>query len=115
MRLFAWELDRRSKAVREVSADLVALWQDLGGVDNLSAQQRWLSERVVFLRRQMLRYEADVLAGRETHMTAGEYSNFANVCQGHLKTLGLERKARTVRTLRDHLAGSVVAEQGGAA
>ena len=57
-RLFAWELDRRSKAVREVAADLVELWQDLGGVDVLSAQKRWLCERVVFLSRRCLTYEA---------------------------------------------------------
>jgi hypothetical protein len=105
-RLFAWELDRRCKAVREVAGDLYELWQDLGGVDNLSAQQRWLSERVVFLRRRMLAYEAAVLGAKDPPMTAGEYSNFANVCQGHLRTLGLERKSRSIRTLRDHLNGS---------
>jgi|ERR1051326_174271 hypothetical protein len=103
-RLFAWQLDRRCKAVREVAADLLELWQDLGGVDSLSAQQRWLSERIVFLRRRMLAYEAAVLGGTEPPMTAGEYSNFANVCQGHLRALGLERKARTVRSLHEHLA-----------
>lgn len=105
-RLFAWELDRRCKAVREVAADLVELWQDLGGVENLSAQQRWLSERIVFLRRRMIAYETAVLSDAAPPMTAGEYSNFANVCQGHLRTLGLERKARTVRSLREHLNGT---------
>lgn len=104
-RLFAWKLDRRCKAVREVAADLVELWQDLGGVDALSAQQRWLSERVVFLRHRMLAYEAAVLGGTDPPMTAGEYSNFANVCQGRLRTLGLERKARTIKTLRQVVAG----------
>jgi hypothetical protein len=103
-RLFAWELDRRCKAVREVAADLVELWQDLGGVDNLSAQQRWLSERVVFLRRRMLAYEAAVLGGTEPPMTAGEYSNFANVAQGHLRTLGLERAARLMPNVSKYLA-----------
>ena len=105
-RLFAWELDRRCSAVREVAGDLVELWQDLGGVESLSAQQRWLSERVVFLRRRMLAYETAVLSGTDPPMTAGEYSNFANVCQGHLRALGLERKSRTIRSLRDHLNGS---------
>lgn len=107
-RLFAWKLDRRCKAVREIAADLVELWQDLGGVDNLSAQQRWLSERVVFLRRRMIAYEEAVLGGTDPPMTAGEYSNFANVAQGHLKTLGLERRARNVRSLREHLEGKAV-------
>lgn len=34
-------------------------------------------------------------------MDAGTYSNHANVLQGYLRTLGLERRARSVRTLRD--------------
>jgi hypothetical protein len=55
-RLLAWQLDRRCKAVREVAGDLVELRQDLGGAPELSAQKRWLAERVVFLRRRMLAY-----------------------------------------------------------
>ena len=54
---FPWQLDRRCRAVREVAADLLTLWQDLGGVDSLSAQERSLCERVVFLRRQVIEYE----------------------------------------------------------
>jgi len=103
-RLFAWSLDRRCKAVREVAGDLTELWQDLGTVENLSAQKRWLCERVVFMRRRMLAYESAVMDGTEPPMTAGEYSNFANVTQGHLKTLGIERQARPVKRLHDHLA-----------
>jgi hypothetical protein len=109
-RLFAWQLDRRCKAVREVASDLVELWQDLGGVPELSAQKRWLCERVVFMRRRMLAYEAAVLGGTDPPLTAGEYSNFANVCQGHLRTLGLERRARTVRTLREVMNGTAAKE-----
>jgi len=81
------------------------LWTALGGVDLLSPQQRWLCERTVFLRRRMLAYETAILNGTEPPMTAGEYSNFANVCQGHLRVLGLERKARTVRRLADVMRG----------
>ena len=100
-RLFAWQLDRRCKAVREVAGDLFELWQDLGGVENLPAQKRWLYERVVFLRRRCLAYEAAVLAGTAPPMDAGTYSNHANVLQGCLRTLGLERRAPSLRTLRD--------------
>jgi hypothetical protein len=100
-RLFAWQLDRRCKAVREVAGDLFELWQDLGGVSELSAQKRWLCERVVFLRRRCLAYEAAVLAGTEPPMDAGTFSNHANVLQGYLRTLGLERRSRAARTLRD--------------
>jgi hypothetical protein len=98
-RLFAWPMDRRSKAVREVAADQVELWQDLGGVDALSAQKRWLCERVVYLRRRCLAYEAAVLGGTEPPMDAGTYSNHANVLMGYLRTLGLERQARSAGRL----------------
>jgi hypothetical protein len=87
--------------VREVAGELVELWQDFGGAESLSAQKRWLCERVVFLRHSMLVYEAAVIANEEPPMTAGEYSNFANVAQGHLKTLGLERAARRLPQPRE--------------
>jgi hypothetical protein len=110
-RLFAWKLDRRSTAVREFAGDLCELWQELGGVDELSAQKRWLCERAVFLRRRMILFETAVMAGTELPFTAGEYSNFSNVMLGHLKALGLERKARNAQGLGAWLAGKTVAEQ----
>lgn len=98
---FPLALDRRCKAVREVAADLLTLWQDLGGHEALSAQQLWLCERVVFIRRRVLEFEAAALAGKDLPFEAGVYSNLANVLVGYLRTLGLERKARTVRRLAD--------------
>lgn len=104
-RLFPWSsLDRRCAAVREFATDIADLWQDLGGVEYLSVQQRWLCERVVFMRRRMVAYETAVMAGTEPPMTAGEYSNFANVCQGHLKSLGLDRRASRGNSLQEYLA-----------
>lgn len=105
-RLFAWQLDRRCKTVRDVASDLFELWQDLGGVEQLSAQKRWLCERVVFIRRRCVAYETAVLAGVTPPMDAGTYSNHANVLQGYLKTLGLGRQARNARNLRDVMAGA---------
>jgi hypothetical protein len=101
---FPWALDRRCKVVREVAADLLTLWQDLGGYEGLSTQQLWLCERVVFLRRRMLAYESAILSGTDAPMSAGEFSNFANVAQGHLKALGLQRQARLVDGLQSFLA-----------
>ena len=51
-----WQLDRRCKAVREVAADLMTLFQDLGGYETLSAQQRWLCERVAFIHHRVLAF-----------------------------------------------------------
>jgi hypothetical protein len=106
-RLFPWRLDRRSVAVREVAGDLAELWGDLGGVENLSTQQRWLCERVVYMRRRMIDYETAIMGGTVPVLDAGTYSNFANVCQGHLKSLGLERRAADVTGgLQKYLAKS---------
>ena len=113
-RLFAWNLDRRCKAVRDVAADLFELWQDLGGVDQLSTQKRWLCERVVYLRRRCVAYEAAVMRNADLKpgeealplpMDAGTYSNHANVLQGYLRALGLNRQSRPAETLRDVMRG----------
>jgi len=105
-RLFPWQLDRRCKMVREVAADMMSLWQDLGGNEALSTQQLWLCERVVFIRRRMLVYETAVMsdAPAPTPFDSGVYSNLANVLQGYLKTLGLHRQARKVDDLQTYLA-----------
>lgn len=103
---FVWDMDRRSSEALGVLADIEELWNSLGGVENLSTQQRWLCERAIFMRRRCLEYESWIMAGPELRkgeapMDAGTYTNFANVLQAYLKKLGLERKARTVRRLHD--------------
>ena len=72
---------------------------DLGGVEHLSLQRRWLCERAVWLRRRALQFEAAVMAqaaaieaGTEPAtlpMDHGAYSNCVNVLLGLRKTLGL--------------------------
>jgi hypothetical protein len=103
-RLFAWQLDRRCKVARNVAADLFELWQDLGGVERLSVQKRWLCERVVYLRRHCIVYETAVLTGTEPPFDAGTYSNHANVLQGYLRALGLERRAKSAMGLHEFMA-----------
>jgi hypothetical protein len=125
-RFFPWAtIDKRSSIAREFQADLNELWADLGGVDGLSVQKRWMVERIVWMRQRMLQYETAVVAqlqaaqdGTEAPklpMDAGTYSNFANVVMGHLKALGIERSAKPGRTLREVMNGSVSPIKGGAA
>jgi hypothetical protein len=117
-RFFPWaDIDRRSSVAREFAADLNELWSALGGVEQLSVQKRWLTERVTWMRRRMLQFETALMAqaaaadaGSEAPklpMDAGTYSNFANVVMGHLKTLGIERQARRGPSLRDVMNGTV--------
>lgn len=96
-----WSLDKRSEIAREVTTDLVELSQDVGGWDALSTQQRIICERIVFMRRRALEFESAVMTGRELPFEHGSYSNICNVLAGYLKALGLERKARNARTLRE--------------
>jgi hypothetical protein len=101
---FAWRLDRRCKAVREIAADLLELWTDLGGVESLSTQERILCERVVYIRRRILEHETAVMNSAAPAMTPGEHANATNTLVGLLKALGLERRARDVHDLRSYLA-----------
>jgi hypothetical protein len=112
-RRFAWKLHGSCLVARQVAADLVEMWQALGGVEELSPQQLTLVERVVFLRRRVLAYESAVLhneAKREDQpamplpMDAGTYSNHVNVLLGLLRVLGLSRRARQADGLQAYLA-----------
>jgi hypothetical protein len=60
---------------------------------------------VVFIRRRVLAYETDVLAGRVPAIDGGVYSNLANILQGYLRTLGIQRQSRPARSLRDVMEG----------
>lgn len=115
-RAFPWaDLDRRSVVARECAASLLELWQDLGGYEVLSTQQRWLCERAIFIRGRMVAYESALMANmaaapgvepQKLPMDSGTYSNYASVFQGYMRTLGLDRRARNVRSLRDVMAGT---------
>ena len=85
---FPWLLDQRCQVAREVATDLLTLWTDLGGIEALSAQQQWLVERVVFMRRRMLAYETAVLNGTGPPMTAGEYSTSRTSASGTSRRWG---------------------------
>jgi hypothetical protein len=100
---FAWRLDRRSKVVREIAADIGTLWQDLGGFDAISAQERILCERVVFLRRRLLDHEQSVMGGGPPLLEPHEHVAGVNALLGLLKALGLTRRARDFDDLRAYL------------
>jgi hypothetical protein len=46
------------------------------------------------------------MSGKALPFEYGVCSNLANVLVGYLRTLGLERKARTVRRLADVMSGA---------
>jgi hypothetical protein len=104
---FPWaDVDRRSRPAREIAADYWRLATDLGGVEALSTQQLALVERAAFLLLRIRQHESAVIAGRTPPIDPGTHSNYVNVLTGVLKSLGLERRARGVRSLRDVMQGA---------
>lgn len=99
-----WDLDWRTPIAQRLSAEVLLLAQDLGGWENLSRQKQILVERAAYLRLKTAEYETADLQKQPPPFDGGTYSNKANVLSGVLNRLGLERQARTVRTLREHLA-----------
>jgi hypothetical protein len=104
---FPWaDVDRRSRLAREIAADYWRLATDLGGVEALSTQQLALVERAAYLLLRIRQHESAVPSGNEPPIDSGIYSNHVNVLVGVLKPLGLDRKARNVRSLREVMGGA---------
>lgn len=101
--LSEWRIDRRSLEARELAADLAVFCQDLGGVEHLSAMEKTLLERLVYLRRQLLQHESEVLAGRAGTLEPNAHTAMVNGVLGLAKALGLQRRAKDAGSLSDYL------------
>jgi hypothetical protein len=105
-RIASWDLDWGSALGNKVMGELLILAQDLGGWQSLSRQRQILVEKATFLYLMTTEYETALLAGKPPPFDAGTYSNKVNVLLGHLKTLGLERRAKPARSLREVMDGA---------
>ena len=99
-RIASWPIAWDSALGIQVMGELLTLAQDLGGWQHLSRQRQILVEKATFLYLKTVEYETALLEGREPPFDAGTYSNKVNVLLGHLRTLGLDRVAKPIRTLR---------------
>jgi hypothetical protein len=108
-RVASWPLDWTSELGIRVESELLVLANDLGGWHSLSRQRQILLERVVFLYLWVTRYETALFQGKPLPFDHGAYFNKVNTLHGHLKTLGLDRLARNVRSLRDLMDGGAAA------
>ncbi len=99
---FVEQLDRRTVLGRAVQDRITAMEADLGGVDSLSHARRSLVRRAVWLELAVEAHELHLPEG--VGLDAGAYSQLFNSYLGALRLLGIERKARPVRSLHDHLA-----------
>jgi hypothetical protein len=96
---FIERVDRRTVLGRAVHTRYHAVVSDLGGEEALSTIKRSHVRRLVTLETMIEGIEARALAGEE--VDAGSWTQLLNSWLGVASRLGLERKARNVRTLAD--------------
>ena len=101
---FLNQLDQRfasSLAARRSFDELAA---SLGGAENLTPQRRLLVERVVWV--HLMLEQAEYAFATTTKVDSNSYGQLVHVLVSLLKTLGLNRAALNVPTLRDYMEGS---------
>jgi hypothetical protein len=96
---FIERVDRRTVLGRAVFNRFHAVVADLGGEEALSTIKRSHVRRLVTLECMIEGIECRALAGED--VDAGSWTALLNSWLGVAGRLGLERKARSVRTLRD--------------
>jgi len=100
---FLAAMDRRCKAAKMLTARLYSLMQDLGGIENLSYQQRSLCKRAVHLEGIIETWELEMTEGKSVDVSV--HTQALNSLIGLYRHLGLKRVARDVR-LKDVLQGN---------
>jgi len=98
------KLDKRTKVARAIMQRISALTSDAGGADNLSHAKMSLIRRAAFLEAICESHELQLAGGQEINV--GAYTQSLNSLLGLYRLLGIERVARTVRTLHEHLKAS---------
>lgn len=97
-------LDKRTKIARAVLVRITDLESDAGGPEALSASRRSLIRHAAWLDAVVESHELRLAAGEE--LDAGAYTQSLNSLIGLYRLLGLERKTKTFRTLRDKMEGA---------
>jgi hypothetical protein len=95
------KLDRRTKVARAILQRIGSLTSDAGGPDGLSHARTSLIRRAAFLEAICESHELKLAAGEEIDI--GSYTQTLNSMLGLYRLLGIERKARNVRGLHEHM------------
>lgn len=98
---FVDRLDRRTRLARVVTERINAIETDLGGADGLTHARKSLVRRATWLECVVETYEQNLAAGNMIDL--GAYTQSINSLLGLYRLLGMERKAKPVKRLRDHL------------
>lgn len=96
-------LDKRTAIAQDLSHRHQMLTDDLGGIDQLSYQQRALVERALWLEYHLQQEEQKLANGQE--FDSGKWTQSCNALQGILSKLGLNRVAKTIPALQSYVKG----------
>ena len=105
---FADRLDKRTSLARTILGRIEAIETDMGGADALSHARRSLIRRVVWLEAVVEHSEQKLAAGDGIDL--GGHTQAINSLLGLYRLLGLERRQRPVKRLRDVMNGTPAAE-----
>jgi hypothetical protein len=94
-------LDGRTRLAQAVNQRYQDLTADLGGNENLSYQKRSICKQVVWMEAIIEQQHAALSRGEE--IDQGKLTQATNSLIGLFKTVGLERVAREVPTLKDYI------------
>ena len=97
-------LDKRTKVARAVLDRIACLESDAGGADAISHAKRSLIRRAAFIEALCEGQELKVTAGQE--IDAGSLTQLTNTLLGIYRMLGLERRLKPIRSLREVMSGS---------
>lgn len=95
------KLDKRTRVAKAIMQRIAALTSDAGGADTLSHAKTSLIRRAAFLECICEGHEIKLAGGEE--IDVGSYTQTLNSLLGLYRLLGLERIARPVRGLREHM------------
>lgn len=98
------KLDKRTKVAQAVLKRIAELEADAGGADSLTAARRSLIRHAAWLDAIVDSHELRLAAG-ET-LDVGAYTQALNSLLGLFRMLGLERKAKPTRKLREVIEGN---------
>lgn len=100
---FAERLDRRTTIAKAIQGRIEAIETDLGGADTLSHARRSLVRRATWLEAIIEHTEQRLAAGEGVDL--GGHTQAINTLIGLYRLLGLERRQRPVRSLREIMRG----------
>jgi len=101
---FAERLDKRTSIAKTICGRIEAIESDMGGAEALSHARRSLIRRTVWLEAVIEHSEQKLAAGEGIDL--GGHTQAINTLLGLYRLLGLERRQRPVKRLRDVMDGA---------